>query len=402
MSGGKLTSRSFTNNLISTDLLHVVVTAVTTQSVYGSSYKSNISQVAGVISDCCLTTASFENGILYFYNSAGEVQIQTAVSLIYSGGSGSCINQLYVNDIINCNWLNVTPPLQEINVMPEQGQGNVFFGRVGNIATGAGLTIDVNNNTSPYKASFALNRSIVPANVTFELISSADSSNVRFREISVGSNPIRYESMIRFASLSSEIANDDNISQSFQTLEKNSIYSNLGTRIGHVGSSDTDETFGVAGDAFISSLSQSTELAISTVYSWLWNSGTSPVAQQVAALDLSGVIGAIRFYPGIYASAITTSSPITINGINNSNKILFGFVPTGESATSIIDISGSTGYNQLRLRTKASFLTPNNNTGFRGDFAWGNDNTLSYFIFIKVSDTSTGVHSWKKTQLFLF
>lgn len=389
---GKLTTRPFANNLLSTDLLHIVITADTAQSSSGSSYKTNIQNFAGAVSPCCITNATFNNGILIFYNVDGPF-ITVQQNLVFTGGPENCINQLYTNNVYSCYSTTNDIIYPNIYIQPLSGQGTVSFGRIANSSTGAGLLVDVNETSSPYAAKIALNNSLtLNANYTFQFEGKQTTTPSRliFSQTPYSS---LHTSEITFSGANTTM------SQSFQTIEKNSNFPNLGTKIGYVNTSD--KTFGVLGDSYVASLSQSKELAISTPYFLKWSPNATnddPIYNQVGSSFGLGYQN-IRFYPGSYASG--TTAPININGINNSGRILFGFAPSGESATSIIDITGSTGYNQLRLRSMYTNTSPTQAVGKRGDIAWGKYGA-DYYIFVKISDADTGGHTWRKTQLFTF
>ena len=98
-----LTDRSLAQStaITPTTIIHIVTTADTTQSVYGSSYKAELQQLIPIFSGST-----------------------------FSGGSGNCITDLYTSNIHSCSPLNINP----------LDEGNVYFGST------SGVTVDVVNS----------------------------------------------------------------------------------------------------------------------------------------------------------------------------------------------------------------------------------------------------------------
>lgn len=98
-----LTDRSLAQStaITPTTIIHIVTTADTTQSVYGSSYKVELQQLIPIFSGST-----------------------------FSGGSGNCITDLYTSNIHSCSPLNINP----------NDEGNVYFG------SNSGITIDLAND----------------------------------------------------------------------------------------------------------------------------------------------------------------------------------------------------------------------------------------------------------------
>ncbi len=64
-----------------------------------------------------------------------------------------------------------------------------------------------------------------------------------------------------------------------------------------------------------------------------------------------------------------------------------GYMGIGQgntSPTSLVDISGTTGYDQLRLRTDFAPPTANNPNGNVGDICWGIDGGVPY-IYLRTA-----------------
>ena len=102
-----LTSRTLTTGASLNDLIHIVITGDTSQSAQGSSYKAKLSQLVplfGGSPDVFLTggTSNSTGGTMTFTNSTGGTFTVTGTTTPFSGGSGNCINALYVNNVHAC------------------------------------------------------------------------------------------------------------------------------------------------------------------------------------------------------------------------------------------------------------------------------------------------------------
>ena len=139
-----LTERQQAISVNPTDLIHIVKTGDTSQNVAGSSYKANISQIFELTAGCCLTAATYFHGVMSFINASGGTSF-TVDGLSFTGGSGNCINDLYVNNIYPCP--------TNINIQP-QSTGKVFFGA---LSGASGFTVDLVSQTSPNAARLGLN-----------------------------------------------------------------------------------------------------------------------------------------------------------------------------------------------------------------------------------------------------
>ena len=102
-----LTSRTLTTGASLNDLIHIVITGDTSQSAQGSSYKARLSQLVplfGGSPDVFLTggTSNSTGGTMTFTNSTGGTFTVTGTTTPFSGGSGNCINALYVTNVHAC------------------------------------------------------------------------------------------------------------------------------------------------------------------------------------------------------------------------------------------------------------------------------------------------------------
>ncbi len=102
----RLTSRSLATGATLNDLIHIVITGDTTQNAAGSSYKATLSQLSPlfVSPNVYVTggTANSTGGTITFTNSTGGTFTVTGATTPFSGGSGSCINNLYTNNVYAC------------------------------------------------------------------------------------------------------------------------------------------------------------------------------------------------------------------------------------------------------------------------------------------------------------
>lgn len=103
----KLTSRTLATGASLNDLIHIVITGDTSQSAQGSSYKASLLQLVplfGGSPDVFLTggTSNSTGGTMTFTNSTGGTFTVTGVTTPFSGGSGNCITDLYVDNVHAC------------------------------------------------------------------------------------------------------------------------------------------------------------------------------------------------------------------------------------------------------------------------------------------------------------
>lgn len=103
----KLTSRTLATGASLNDLIHIVITGDTSQSIDGSSYKATLSQLVplfGGSPDVYITggTAVSSGGTLTFTNSTGGTFTVSGLTTPFTGGSGNCITSFYTNNIHAC------------------------------------------------------------------------------------------------------------------------------------------------------------------------------------------------------------------------------------------------------------------------------------------------------------
>jgi hypothetical protein len=103
----KLTSRTLATGASLNDLIHIVITGDTSQSIDGSSYKATLSQLVplfGGSPDVFLTggTSNSTGGTMTFTNSTGGTFTVSGLTTPFTGGSGNCITSFYTENIHAC------------------------------------------------------------------------------------------------------------------------------------------------------------------------------------------------------------------------------------------------------------------------------------------------------------
>jgi hypothetical protein len=103
----KLTSRTLATGATLNDLIHIVITGDTSQSIDGSSYKATLSQLVplfGGSPDVFLTggTSNSTGGTMTFTNSTGGTFTVSGLTTPFTGGSGNCITSFYTENIHAC------------------------------------------------------------------------------------------------------------------------------------------------------------------------------------------------------------------------------------------------------------------------------------------------------------
>ena len=103
----KLTTRTLATGASLNDLIHIVKTGDTSQSIDGSSYKASLSQLVplfGGSPDIRVTggTANSSGGTITFTNSTGGTFTVSGLTTPFTGGSGNCITSFYTNNIHAC------------------------------------------------------------------------------------------------------------------------------------------------------------------------------------------------------------------------------------------------------------------------------------------------------------
>jgi len=296
-----LTDRTQATSVNPTDFIHIVNTASTLTNAAGDSFKAQISQIFELTAGCCLTGATFSAGTLSFINSSGTTAFQVS-GLSFTGGSGSCINDFYVNNIYPC--------ATNINIQP-QSAGKVFFGAV---SGASGFTVDLVTQTNATRLGLNTNS----PQYTFDFYSYNRASRLYFDD---SSNPNLYQIVLSGGS---------------NTLVGHTAYSSgsYGLQFGIRGTTNTTyDAVGAAGDAFI------------------------------------------------------FANHIHING-SGTTKGFIGIGQGNTTPTSLVDISGSTGYSQLRLRNS---YTPSGTTDTNGNTGQINWDT-SYFYVRTIS-------GWKRASI---
>ena len=141
-----------------------------------------------------------------------------------------------------------------------------------------------------------------------------------------------------------------------------------GVSIGVRGSAAGKPGYGKNGDGFL--------------YSSEDQNGLNIISQDSA----SGTDDYIRFYAG--KDAISTSD-IHIQGSGTTGSVVKGNIGiNNESPTSKIDIIGTTGYHQLRLRTDYTPTSAADGNGDIGDVCWDDD-----YFYVKTNN------GWGRTSL---
>lgn len=338
-----LTDRQQAVSVFPTDLIHIVKTTDQSQNPAGSSFKANISQIFELTAGCCLTAGTFNNGTITFINSSGSTAF-TVPNIIFTGGSGNCINNLYVN--------NIWPCTTNINVQP-QSQGKVFFGAM----SGAnGFTVDLVTNTSP-ATRLGLNTNT--PQFTFDFYSYDGRSRFYYDDTSIAN--------LHQISLSG----DPSLISVYGAATQGSIILSLNA----VGT--TNSSYQKVGAPGETSLFSSTNARGLNIISQKNDGNPQP--------------DYIRFYAGTSVSGASYQPHIHIQGSGATT----GFMGIGQgnvNPTSLIDISGVTGYDQLRLRTAYVPTSSADINGNNGNICWGVDGG-DYYIYVK---TSVG---WRRGQL---
>jgi len=339
-----LTDRQQAISVNPTDLIHIVKTGDTSQgNPAGSSYKALISQIFELTAGCCLTAGTYSDGTVSFLNSTGGTSF-TVSGLNFTGGSGNCINDLYVNNIFPCT--------SDIFIQP-QSQGKVYFGSV---SGASGFTVDLVSETLAPATRLGLNTNSPQYTVDFY------SWDRRSRYYYDDKTSATLHNLILSGS-SDMCLSFGAFARYVNTPGGNSL--SLGLR-GLTESSNTPQ--GNTGDTCIFSSTNSQGLNIISK-----NGGSN--------LDY------IRFYAGTSVSGASYQPHIHIDG-RTGTKGFMGIGSGNTSPTSLVDISGVTGYNQLRIRTPYTPSSSGDTAGGTGQICWDTN-----FFYVK---TSAG---WKRAAL---
>lgn len=337
-----LTQRQQAVSVNPTDFIHIVNTGDTSQNSAGSSFKAQISQIFDLTSDCCLTGGTVVNGTLTFQNSAGNNAF-SVTGFAFTGGSGNCVNNLYVNNIFPCVTNIVIQPLSS---------GNTYFGLY------SGFTVDHTSN--PGSTRIGLNTN--SPQYTFDMYSYDGRSRYFYDEDPGGLHTIT-------------LSGDSNLVTVVGAFSDAS--GSVGLTLNIRGSGNTTyEKIGAQGDTCLYSSTNARGLNIITQYA----AGAGPFPEY------------IRFYAGTDVEAANGQPHIHIDG-DGTNQGFIGIGQGNTNPTSLVDISGSTGYEQLRLRTAYVPTSAADTNGEIGDICWGTDGSSNSFIYVR---TNLG---WRRAQL---
>jgi hypothetical protein len=334
------------------------------QSENGSSYKVTIAQLIDAEA-CCLTGGEYvpSANTINLFGQSGSLSLQIQNVSIFSGGSNSCITNLYLN--------NVHPCVENINIQPIAiNNARTYFGRLSGIS---GFTVfhttQANNNENGgilfNCTKLILNTNTIDTPVSFSFLSKNRRSGWYFYDnFSQGT----------FKDVQEPLMNSPNNSNStaMAVITPGLDSSNkVGAVMGIVGQFDnTLGYYGEASDSFLSTTTHSNGLNIIST-----------------ALDGTGFI---RFYLGCdYNSCAGPQEDyptphIHIDG-NPGTKGFIGFGLKNLSPTSLVDINGvnanrqTSGFRNLRLRT--SYTPPTFEINIPvGTVCWDSEG-----IYIKIS-----------------
>jgi len=103
----KLTSRTLATGATLNDLIHIVITGDTSQSIDGSSYKATLRQLVplfGGSPDVFVTggTSNSSGGTITFRNTTGGTFTVSGLTTPFTGGPSNCITSFYTNNIHAC------------------------------------------------------------------------------------------------------------------------------------------------------------------------------------------------------------------------------------------------------------------------------------------------------------
>jgi hypothetical protein len=111
--------------------------------------------------------------------------------------------------------------------------------------------------------------------------------------------------------------------------------------------------------------------------------------------DINGARGTGNGVPGdiVFQTGDSVASGSTIHPMAERWKIKggSGFFTNSSSPTSKIDVTGTTGYSQLRMRTSYTPTSTSDTNGNTGDFSWDGN-----YFYIKTPD------GWKRSALTTF
>lgn len=349
------------------DFVHIARPTDLSQSPNGSSYKATIAQLIDS-ENCCLTSGIYTSsaGTINFYGLTNQIEFSSTGIFPFTGGSGSCINNFYLNGINPC--------LTNIMIQPQSTNGqNTFFGS-GSAVSGFTVSQVINSQNIGFTRLRlnSLPTATYTSRASVEFLSYDKKSAFMFYD-----NLTPFSLFVDFEEVIT-VSNVSNVSHSLHAKSNNQCGIIMGTI--NVGD-NLNGQYGTTSDGFIStSYSANGINFIST------NSG-----------DTSGYI---RFWLG--GSFDGSSTPLI--HIDGTDPIK-GFMLVGQqnvSPTSWIDIVGNTstsyqtsyGYTQLRLRTPYTPTGGTDSNGNVGEIAWDNN-----YLYVK---SSISPHTWNRLPLSTF
>jgi hypothetical protein len=267
------------------------------------------------------------NGYILTSDNDGNATWQPNGGGSFSGGSGNCITDLYVTNIHGCS---------PIHIQPLNSSGNVLIGENGGVNVGVGID-------SPTQK--------------LHISGNTRSENNNNGDVSIFvSNSNNGGNLVRGVIGSSAIADISN-----------RVLSGLFATSGY----NTDLTGSNFGDGGTGYLKNSLTITVA---------GANPRGDINIGTRNSNKF--LRFFSGTDDFDSTS-----LRGSLNSSG-LWGFGTNMTGQTSTIDILGTNGYDQLRLRTSYTPTTSGDTNGNIGDISWDNN-----YFYIK---TNTG---WGRINL---
>jgi len=297
-------------------------------------------------------TYSSGNTTLSLSNSTGGTITITGFSQTFSGGSGNCINQLYLNEIYPCT--------SDIKIQP-LSTGRVYFG---NNSGASGLTIDFNSETAQKSARLGLN--INNPEYTFDFKSFDRKSGFFFRDDIVA--PFGDWKQIAIS------GDTDNVLMytSFQPDASGSLGPH-GIAIGSRGygnsSTTTNNSLGRTGDTFVFAFSNTNGLNIingpgTNTDDYIRFYAGQTVGSNTPDVHIQGS-GSTRGFVGIGTTAVTnplhvyaTSNPLRLEGLQSSANTRF-LVANSDGVVTYTTTapSGGGGFSAVSINNVVQFDT---------------------------------------------
>jgi hypothetical protein len=259
---------------------------------------------------------------LSLYNSTGGTISITGFSRTFSGGSGNCINQLYLNEIYPCT--------SDIKIQP-LSTGKVFFG---SLSGASGLTVDLVSDTIYTTARLGLNNSLPEYTIDFY---SRDRKN-RLYLLDNVTNVYNFSNTYVIGSLAQFV-----ISQNYDDV----VPSWIGTSITFYNSSG-DSVTKTLGNAFFNSPAGFTRL----VFNGTWAQDYSLAAGGYFLISAEEGIGDGGLKNVVFSGDPDTNSSYSVigpnrfgqEGFHGINIGIIGYTVTGAALTQV----GTTGDSFIR------------------------------------------------------